>query len=182
MIKAILSNIYIRQASSLLFSFLLISVCAFFTIDFFNQFTPAIYTSEDRLTHVVTWLTIPALTLVLGLYMKLSWEQTYGDEPSQDRKQLILYQDYLNNTCQHLLAFVLALFQFSLFIPEDLLGLIPLFAILFLVSRVFYIIGLGIAPVMKNLGNYLSLFLSIIMLIYGIKLLVNWGTLLNAPF
>ncbi len=182
MIKAIARNIYVRQASCLLFAFIIVSICAFFAIDFFNQYTPAIYTSEDRITHVITWLNLPAMTLVLGLYMKLSWEQTYGDHPEQDKKQRVLYVDYLSNTTQQLFAFALALLQFCLFIPENLLGLVPLFCVLFCLSRLFYIIGLAIFPIMKNLGSYLALFLSIIMLIYGFKLLVNWGTLLNAPF
>ena len=185
-LRTFLKSAYFAQILCLLFSFFLISICAFFCIEFFNGFTPAIYTSEDRITHVITWLNPPALTLVIGMYMQCSWQQSYDEDASdvevaQNKKQLLYYKDYITNTTTHLFVFTLALLQFALFLPETLLGLVPIFAIIFCLSRLIYITGYLMHPRMHLLGAYMSLFVSIIMLLYGFKILVNWGAIFNAP-
>ena len=126
-----------------------------------------------KLGFFLKWLSLPALSMVLGVFLVMFQRfTTKAINPIAgvtDTQKMKVFKQYLQNTFEQSLIFLFAQLSLLAVLDPEYIKLIPLFAILFFIGRLLFLIGYLIDPVVwRAPGFALTFYPSVAVLGYVI--------------
>ena len=125
-------------------------------------------TSDDvqgRLAYVFTWLLLPGLALLIGV-QAAARRGFYRDAIDGTRTPLSpaleINLRYNTNTVEQVVLAAIAWTGLALYLPSDMLPVIPVLAVVFFIGRIAFFIGYLIQPIARAYGMVLTAFPTLI--------------------
>lgn len=123
-----------------------------------------------RLMFAARWLTVPGLTLLIGIGMVANRRFFSADSIDGTRapasRSLEINLRYSQNTLEQVALVIIAWPLVALGLPPDRLGLIPVLAVLFAVGRAAFWIGYLIAPWARAFGFALTFYPTVALYVF----------------
>jgi hypothetical protein len=120
---------------------------------------------QGRLAYVLTWLLLPGLALLIGV-QAAARRGFYRDAIDGTRTPLNhaleINLRYNTNTVEQVILAAIAWTGLALYLPDNLLPVIPVLAVVFFVGRITFFIGYLIQPIARAYGMVLTAFPTLI--------------------
>ena len=127
----------------------------------FAGYGPPSNSPRDRLDYALTWLLLPGLSLLIGV-IGASRRGFYKDAIDGTRTPaspaLEINLRYNQNTVEQVLLAAIAWIGLALRLPQDMMFLFPVLAVVFLAGRIAFFVGYMITPIGRAYGMVLTVF------------------------
>jgi hypothetical protein len=139
---------------------------------------PAVDTIVNKWIFAVYCAAFASLPLVFGQFAvvirKLLRPEILDGATVQDGSRLDIHIRFVNDTAQHLLIFLIVLFNLAVMLEGDFLRLMPAMTSWFIVARMFYWIAYLISPPHRVFGAAATLAPSLFFICLCVAHLLGW--------
>lgn len=158
-------------------SSLIITLIYMFTLYYCFPHNTRALDSIERLVLAFKCMVFPAIMLFLGiLVIGMSRYGNKSEDPTQcesSGQAMKVNLRYLSNTHEQLVLFSINVVALAIFLPFQCLTILPIYASLFVLSRIMFWVGYHIHPLYRGVGFGMSLFPAFIGLFYSAYMLVK---------
>jgi len=126
-------------------------------------------TLADRLSYVAKWSLLPAACVMAGIAMMANirfFTQSIDPISGAEDRALKIWRAFTQNSLEQAFLFIVGAMAFACITYQYWLRLIPVFAILFVIGRIIFVIGYLIKPAYRATGFAMTFYPTVFL--YGI--------------